>query len=288
VADDTAVLEAPGTAVEQVAPPQEAAPETVTDALTPETDAPETPETAPPTPPPDPLEALSDDDLQNHPKLQKLLEGHEARWRESARRQFEAQQARAAREREQAESYQYLTQGAYADFDSIIRAVEEGQEYDPNSVATVAQRVAQSAVAQTARYQRDSAVTALQQLAPGVQLPPQVVAFLDDAMFSGDPARAITALVQVAGRAATLAASPKLRAQVEAELRQKADAAAKTQQLREAVANRDEGPTTGLPTAGSLSPGNFKSVREADAAIADGKWSPTREEFTARTAGLPY
>lgn len=247
MADDTAVLDAPDTAADELTPPQDV-PETEADGLAPETAGAEgTPETEQP----DPLAGLSDEDIANHPKFREMVQGHEARWRESERRKAEAYAQQVAYQQRQQRAYQLANGEAHARIAGIAKAVEEGREFNPQWAASLADDLAGAAFHEQADLIREKALGFIGRVNPQWRVPADVQEYVTRAWHSGDPDAMVDSLFTLMSRAMAESMAPRMAATIEADLKKKSAAASQTERMRQAQANRPDGPTPGLGTAGA-------------------------------------
>lgn len=246
--EGTAVLDAPDTAVGEVTPPQlDAAPETDTESLAPETgSAPDTPETAEP----DPLAGLDPETIQKAiDQNPELLKAHEARWRESERRKAEAA-VREAQYQQRSERAFQLAQGeALQRIHGIAKAVEEGREFNPQWAAQLSADLASAAFHEQAEAIQEEVLGYLATRFPQWRVPPAATEYIARAWHKGDRKAMVDSMCAVLEFAVGETMAPRMKAALEADLRKKAEAAQKTERMREAEAKRPDGPTVGLGTA---------------------------------------
>lgn len=305
---DTAVLDTPGTAAVPEATEAFALPEPAQDAFATETegltDATDSGDEA--TGEDDPLAGLTDEQLLQHARVQAALKGVEARKEESFR-QREENARRAAAEAAEAEQFAQLRQqasregtayllrgihGAVADLfnKGIDVTTTDGIREFANRTGQLVQSLetgtrVRSLQEMTAQFEQHIAAQF-----PGYALPQELNQEYGAALRRQDMGAIVKAVTAITKDAAAKALSPALRAEVEAELRNKNEASsavAKTRATQEARAANGGGPTPGLtPATGGR---GFRTVQEADKAVMDGTWKPkNRADYAARTAGLPF
>ena len=305
---DTAVLDTPGTAAVPEATEAFALPEPAQEALATETegltDATDSGDEA--TGEDDPLAGLTDEQLLQHARVQAALKGVEARKEESFR-QREENARRAAAEAAEAEQFAQLRQqasregtayllrgihGAVADLfnKGIDVTTTDGIREFANRTGQLVQSLetgtrVRSLQEMTAQFEQHIAAQF-----PGYALPQELNQEYGAALRRQDMGAIVKAVTAITKDAAAKALSPALRAEVEAELRNKNEASsavAKTRATQEARAANGGGPTPGLtPATGGR---GFRTVQEADKAVMDGTWKPkNRADYAARTAGLPF
>lgn len=305
---DTAVLDTPGTAAVPEATEAFALPEPAQEALATETegltDATDSGDEA--TGEDDPLAGLTDEQLLQHARVQAALKGVEARKEESFR-QREENARRAAAEAAEAEQFAQLRQqasregtayllrgihGAVADLfnKGIDVTTTDGIREFANRTGQMVQSLetgtrVRSLVEMTAQFEQHIAAQF-----PGYALPQELNQEYGAALRRQDMGAIVKAVTAITKDAAAKALSPALRAEVEADLRNKNEASsavAKTRATQEARAANGGGPTPGLtPATGGR---GFRTVQEADKAVMDGTWKPkNRADYAARTAGLPF
>lgn len=239
----TATLEtpdnaAPAPATEEFAPAESAEELAATDSVG------EAEQTDPETPTddaPDPLEALEADALEQHPKIKALLDGVEARTRESERqRAIDAERKRVADT--QAEAYQRSLRDA--DTEGLNRlnaeimkvaqaALDAGAEkLDPQAVgqAVIAHHRAATAQAFYNVAQADGQL--IQHYFPDYQVPAELNEAYGQAQARRDPRVLAQVRAAMLIDAAGKAAYARARAEVEAEAAKKAEAAAETERLQ--------------------------------------------------------
>jgi hypothetical protein len=301
-------LDTPGTAAVPEATEAFALPEPAQEALATETegltDATDSGDEA--TGEDDPLAGLTDEQLLQHARVQAALKGVEARKEESFR-QREENARRAAAEAAEAEQFAQLRQqasregtayllrgihGAVADLfnKGIDVTTTDGIREFANRTGQMVQSLetgtrVRSLVEMTAQFEQHIAAQF-----PGYALPQELNQEYGAALRRQDMGAIVKAVTAITKDAAAKALSPALRAEVEADLRNKNEASsavAKTRATQEARAANGGGPTPGLtPATGGR---GFRTVQEADKAVMDGTWKPkNRADYAARTAGLPF
>ena len=286
--DDTAVIERDTASEVEEAQP-EFQPEIATPPLEPETDVQEeTPETESavgdePTaegdaPPADPADAEPDDDLLKDPRVTELLEkrlkGELAKKDESFRRQREAEQKQAeeaaqanlfAQQRNQAAQWRQQqaaqTLGQLTQF--IAKQVEEGKDLEKEvwpqvwqSFSGMAQFIDRAAVIESLRPAENALAEILQTEFSGYTPTNEAQGGYWSSYAKQDLPGMMKAVAKIAADAAVVRERPKLRKEIEAELK----AAAKTNELRETDARRKAQPR---PTSvnGTAPPTDEASLR---------------------------
>ena len=210
----------------------------------------------------DPLDALDEDALTHHPKVETLLKHTEATARESERQLTERRLNGDFAGWLQSEQQRVRTGATFNKFVAITAAVAAsddgkitGQQAD--ELAQLAQSVAASAfVEQWAGFSKGFRDRITREY-PDYRMPRSVSDKLDAAQNSFRPEIAVEALFEAARTAALESETPKLKKQVTAELKQ----AQKTSQIKQASATERAGPTA---VGGSGIPGGLTNKQLAE------------------------